>query len=170
MRSDHGPFYFGLEIQQQDSPIMKTIRQLHFYLGVFFAPSIIFFAFTGALQTFSLHENKVPGSHHPEWIANLAEIHKDQRLRQKKPKPSPSEQPETASTSRPATSRTIVEPARHTRPTLPLKIFVLFLSVGLISTCSLGIYMAFKYNRDRRLIGALLIIGIFLPVCLLFLR
>jgi len=45
---------------------MKSIRQSHFYLGLFFALSIIFFLFTGALQTFSLHEDKEPGSHHPE--------------------------------------------------------------------------------------------------------
>src|SRR5712671_4450346 len=63
---------------------MKTIRQLHLYLGLFFAPSIIFFAFTGTMQTFSLHENKHPGDHNPEWIATLASVHKDQVLPVKK--------------------------------------------------------------------------------------
>jgi uncharacterized iron-regulated membrane protein len=58
---------------------MESMRRLHFYLGTFFAPSVIFFAFSGALQTFSLHESKEPGSHNPEWIAKMAEIHKDQR-------------------------------------------------------------------------------------------
>ena len=35
---------------------MKSLRQLHLYLGVFFAPLIAFFAFTGILQTYDLHE------------------------------------------------------------------------------------------------------------------
>src|SRR3954464_5258966 len=54
---------------------MKTIRSLHYYLGVFFAPSIIFFAFSGALQTFSLHE----GDNHAKWIEQMGEVHKNQR-------------------------------------------------------------------------------------------
>src|SRR3954462_9298035 len=64
--------------------MIKAARQLHLYLGLFFAPSIIFFAFTGCLQTFSFHENKNPGDHHPQWIATLASIHKDQVLPVKK--------------------------------------------------------------------------------------
>jgi uncharacterized iron-regulated membrane protein len=64
--------------------MIKAARQLHLYLGLFFAPSIIFFAFTGSLQTFSLHENKHPGDHNPEWIATLASVHKDQVLPVKK--------------------------------------------------------------------------------------
>lgn len=148
---------------------MKSIRQLHFYIGIFFAPSIIFFAFSGALQTFSLHENKEPGSHHPEWIAQMAEIHKDQRLPQlteehvaeaAKPK-----QAEAQPTSTPETE----PPAPKRKPSLPLKIFVLFMSTGLMLSSILGIYMAFKYNRDRRIIWSLLIVGTALPIALLFL-
>lgn len=36
---------------------MKQIRRIHFYLGVFFAPIIIMFALSGALQTFRLQES-----------------------------------------------------------------------------------------------------------------
>lgn len=36
-------------------------------------------------------------------------------------------------------------------------------------TTILGIVMAFKYNRDRRLIWSLLTLGIVLPITLLFL-
>jgi hypothetical protein len=148
---------------------MKSIRQSHFYLGLFFAPSIIFFAFTGALQTFSLHEDKVPGSHHPEWIAKLAEIHKDQRLPEAKPKSpavvSPVESPKKIEIPTPATKGA----AARRNPSMPLKIFVLFMAIGLISSSLLGIYMAFRYNRDRRIIWALLSIGTLLPVALLYL-
>src|SRR5882762_2672095 len=138
---------------------MKSIRQLHFYIGIFFAPSIIFFAFTGALQTFSLHEDKEAGSHHPEWIAKLAEIHKDQRLPQ-----ATEEQVVDAATpeqdeAQPVSTPKSAPPAPKHKPSLPLKIFVLFMSTGLMLSSFLGIYMAFKYNRDRRIIWGLLIGG-----------
>ena len=58
---------------------MKNVRLAHFYLGVFFAPLIIFFAFTGVLQVFKLHESyrEVPGSQ-GDWIAWFAQFHKEQ--------------------------------------------------------------------------------------------
>jgi hypothetical protein len=147
---------------------MKNIRQSHFYLGLFFAPSIIFFAFTGALQTFSLHENKEPGSHHPEWIAKLAEIHKNQRLPQaKRESPAVASIPLPKKTEAPAPEKR-ESPARR-NPSMPLKIFVLFMAVGLVSSSLLGIYMAFRYNRDRRIIWALLSVGTLLPIALLYL-
>ena len=33
---------------------LKLFRTLHLYIGTFIAPALLFFAFTGALQTFSL--------------------------------------------------------------------------------------------------------------------
>jgi hypothetical protein len=149
---------------------MKTIRQLHLYLGLFFAPSILFFAFTGALQTFSLHENKEPGSHNPEWISKLAEIHKDQRL----PRTTSATNPSAVKPVRPespavASAKSISAPGSAQRkPSLPLKIFVLLMAVGLTLSSFLGIYMAFKYNRGRGLIWGLLIAGIVLPLLLLY--
>jgi hypothetical protein len=147
---------------------MKSIRQLHFYLGIFFAPSIIFFAFSGALQTFSLHENKVPGSHNPEWIAK-AEIHKDQRLPQlTEEQVADAAKPEEGE-EQPVSTPSTEPPSPKRKPSLPLKLFVLFMSVGLMLSSFLGIYMAFKYNRDRRIIWSLLIAGTALPMALLLL-
>ena len=34
--------------------LLRVLRKMHLYLGVFTAPALLFFAFTGALQTFSL--------------------------------------------------------------------------------------------------------------------
>jgi hypothetical protein len=146
---------------------MKRIRQSHFYLGLFFAPSIIFFAFTGALQTFSLHEDKEPGSHHPEWIAKLADIHKDQRLPQTKPDSPTAALEVLKKTDGPTSDKR--KPMTRRNPSIPLKIFVLFMAMGLISSSLLGIYMAFRYNRDQRIIWVLLSIGILLPIALLYL-
>src|SRR5277367_2615131 len=59
--------------------LLKYLRLIHLYIGVFIAPAILFFAFTGALQTFSLHET-TRGSDYkpPAWAVTLAQIHKKQ--------------------------------------------------------------------------------------------
>lgn len=43
------------------------------------------------------------------------------------------------------------------------------MSLGLILTTSLGIYMAFKYNRSRPLVWGLLALGTVLPAVFLLL-
>jgi hypothetical protein len=121
---------------------MKKIRQVHFYLGVFFAPLLILFALSGALQTFRLQESpKGSADTPPAWIVKLADLHKDQRASH--------------------------EPG--SRRSLPLQWFVVIMSLGLISTSILGIYMAFKYNRDKRLLFGLIILGLIIPLALLYL-
>lgn len=121
---------------------MKRIRQVHFYLGVFFAPLIILFALSGALQTFRLQESPKGGTYTPPaWIVKLADIHKDQRAAH--------------------------EPGR--RRSLPLQWFVIVMSVGLVASSLLGIYMAFKYNREKRLTFGLIILGFAIPAILLYL-
>src|SRR3954467_2881663 len=74
---------------------MKTIRTLHFYLGVFFAPLIIFYAFTGTLQVFKLHEayRATPGSQ-GDWIAWFGNFHKEQAW--VPPRPAPAKAPGAA--------------------------------------------------------------------------
>src|SRR5665213_134265 len=59
--------------------VLKLFRKLHLYIGVFITPALLFFAFTGALQTFSLHET-TQGSNYkpPTWAVTLAQLHKKQ--------------------------------------------------------------------------------------------
>ncbi|HYY58262.1 MAG TPA: hypothetical protein VE842_13090 [Pyrinomonadaceae bacterium] len=121
---------------------MKRLREIHFYLGVFFAPMIIFFALSGALQTFRLQETPRGSTYTPpSWIVLLADIHKDQRARH----------------------------AQGVPRSAPLMWFVVVMAVGLISTSLLGIYMAFKYNRAKRLVFGLMILGFVIPIALLYL-
>ena len=42
------------------------------------------------------------------------------------------------------------------------------MGLGLITTSLLGVYMAFQYNRDRRVIWILLVLGTVMPA--LFIR
>jgi hypothetical protein len=59
--------------------LLKYLRLIHLYTGVFIAPALLFFAFTGALQTFSLHETTRGSSYKPPaWAVMLAQIHKKQ--------------------------------------------------------------------------------------------
>ena len=145
---------------------MRLLRQVHTYLGVFFAPAIIFFAFSGALQTFSLHENKGDSPYQPPaWIVALASVHKDQALpAPRKPRPTPAKATATVHAAEPDAS-----PATPRPPSpLPLKIFVLLLSAGLISTALIGLYIALKNPTIRRNVLIALAAGVVLPVLLLF--
>lgn len=146
---------------------MRRARQLHWYLGTFFAPAILFFTLTGALQTLGLHEAKKSFvSHPPAWIGALAEIHKDQRLKSASPIPVPSAVPVQAEPKPSKAGKPILN---RYASTLPLKLFVLLMSIGLFSTTCLGLFMAFRYNRSKPLVWILLGSGIAIPLILLFL-
>jgi len=142
---------------------MKNIRILHRYMGLLFSPAILFFAFSGALQTFNLHQsNKTTGYVPPEWIVEMAQIHKKQTIRLPKEKSAPA-QPKLEPRN-PAPQEKETQPHKST---LPLKCFVLLMSAGLIATTLLGIYMAFRSAGDRRLIWGMLVAGVLLPIVLM---
>jgi hypothetical protein len=154
---------------------LKLARQLHLYLGTLFAPAIIFFAFTGSLQLFSLHESH-PGDTYqpPAWIQTLASIHKDQVLEKKHKAPAsaaaePKGLPASDAVRKPP--QPVANGANPQRGpsgfTLALKCFFLAMAVGLICSTSLGIYMAFKFNRSRALVWGLLLIGTAIPLALI---
>src|SRR5690349_2922525 len=135
--------------------MIKYLRLVHFYLGVFFAPTIIFFSFSGMLQTFSLHENHqgLPGI---PWVTALAEVHKNQRVPEtwtgKEPEaeaakpaaPAPAvgsavakaEPEKSAEPVRPAANVAQAAPRpappKRREKSFPLKVFVGFMAIGLI--------------------------------------
>ena len=60
---------------------LRSIRTIHLYLGVFTAPMLLFFAITGGLQSFSLHETTRGSSYTPPaWLASMAQLHKKQTI------------------------------------------------------------------------------------------
>lgn len=155
---------------------MLNLRQLHRYLGVFFTPAILFFAFTGALQTFGLHESKQRGEPPPvAWIAALASVHKDQHLPQARRAAPPSKAPAVGAA--PAVPDMAAgkprQPAadahEQKKSTLPLKLFVLAVAIGLCVTSLLGLTLAFSNPRNRKEAGVMLVLGTLLPLLLLFL-
>jgi hypothetical protein len=144
---------------------LKNLRLLHRYMGLLFSPAILFFAFSGALQTFNLHEpTKSTGYVPPVWVVEMAQLHKKQTLSLPKEKTKASQsEPEPRD---PADHKKTVHSQKST---LPLKCFVLVMSVGLIATTLLGIYMAFRFGGDPRLIWGMLIGGTLLPIAMMFL-
>lgn len=158
---------------------LKWIRSLHLYLGIFITPALLFFAFTGALQTFSFHETTRGSSYHPPaWIVTLAQIHKKQTMTvpvRKLPPPAAQSADSKAGKSdkaekadRPEKSQPLTTPAKS-HNALPLKLFFLLVSIGLFISTFSGLYMSYRYSRNRALISGLLIAGVVIPIALLFL-
>jgi hypothetical protein len=155
--------------------LLKTSRLLHLYLGVFTVPAMLFFAITGGLQTFSLHET-IRGSDYkpPAWLASVAQLHKKQTLvvpvrRPRPPDGAASAQPASGSAAA-AGQQGIAPAALPVRPRnlLPMKIFFAVVSLSLLLSTLTGLYMAYKYSRKPRLVSGLLVAGIIAPVLLSF--
>jgi hypothetical protein len=171
--------------------LLKYTRLIHLYLGVFTAPALLFFAFTGALQTFSLHETTRGSSYKPPaWAVTLGQIHKKQTtvvpVRKLPPPDKPADQPDKPNdkpTEKPTTDKSqstppAAQPAPNAPPkspeapaqkphnALPLKIFFLVVAIGLFVSTLTGLYMSYKYIRNRTLITAILIAGIVIPILL----
>jgi len=156
--------------------VLKYLRLIHLYVGVFIAPALLFFAFTGALQIFSLHETTRGSSYKPPaWAVMLAQIHKKQTpvvpVRKVPPPDKPAEKAATTqSPAKESASDAAPKPIDATAPkphnALPLKVFFLLAAIGLFVSTLSGLYMSYKYIRNRKLITAILLAGIIVPVLL----
>jgi hypothetical protein len=137
---------------------MMTVRQVHTYIGAFIAPSVLFFAFTGSLQLFSLHE--AHGAYTPPAIIQaLGRVHKDQVLK---------ESPEPASEGADAhDDHDHHAAAAPTWPVVALKWVFLAVAIGLITSTLLGLWLAFTFGRRKAVVLALFVAGAALPVLLL---
>jgi hypothetical protein len=157
---------------------LKLVRQIHLYVGVFIAPSLLFFALTGGLQVFSLHET-TRGSDYkpPAWLVTLAQVHKKQTTVVPTHKPRPTD----ADHQKPAAASSTLAPAPNAvapvqaapdaprmpeKNPLPLKIFFAFVALGLFVSTLLGIYMAYRYSRKPVLLSLLLLAGVAFPIVL----
>ncbi len=158
---------------------LKFLRQVHLYVGIFIAPAILFFALTGALQTFNLHESGHGRENYqpPTWIVKLSRLHKDQTVvipQRKGPpagdKPAKALKP-AVEDAPPAAKATPADapkpPAPAQKSHLPMKIFFLLVTLGLFSSTLTGIYMAYKYSRSKVLVTVLLLAGVLVPLALL---
>jgi hypothetical protein len=150
---------------------LKFVRQLHLYLGVFIAPAVLFFAFTGALQSLNLHETTPGRTYKPAaWIVTLAQLHKKQTtiVPVRKPHSEASPKADTDKPTQPANPNPKASTPKPPKPAhLPMKLFFVLVALSLASSTLSGIFMAYKYERSKLLVTGLLLAGIVVPLLLL---
>jgi uncharacterized iron-regulated membrane protein len=150
---------------------LQTFRQIHLCLGLFTAPAILFFALSGILQTFSLHDVSKDGTYKPAtWIVRLAQIHKKQTAELPVPKSLAAVSAQTGARVKVKQQKPLGQaetPVREVHNTLPLKIFFLIVGLALCMSTMTGVYMSWKYRRSKVLQVALLLAGIVVPVVLM---
>lgn len=121
---------------------MRTVRQLHLYLSVFFAPLLIFFIGTGWYQTLNTQRNKLLAEQ-DTWVTKLTSVHVDQIY------PKPGGVGEYSTTL--------------------FKVLVVAMSICLLVTIALGIFLAFRSTRKRWGVWLSLGVGVALPILFLWL-
>ncbi|HET7593054.1 MAG TPA: PepSY domain-containing protein [Rhodanobacteraceae bacterium] len=151
--------------------LLKSLRTLHLYFGVFTAPALLFFAFTGGLQSLSLHEASRVGDYQPpRWLASISHLHKKQSLdvpvKRRSRNASVSKQGAEADVmSARAADKPL--PAPRKRNPWPMKVFFVLVSLSLLLSTVSGVYMGWRCARNRRRYGAALFAGVAVPALLL---
>lgn len=129
------------------------LRRIHTWIGLLIAPSVLFFAVTGSLQLYSLHE--AHGDYTPPALfVALGSLHKDQKL----PEPPHAEPGHDDHDDGP--------PPPPKAATTLLKIAFLGVAAGLVVSTLLGLWMAFLDRLRRRTNLILFGAGLLLPVLL----
>jgi hypothetical protein len=147
--------------------VLKFFRALHLYIGIFISPMLLFFAFTGALQTFGLNDATADGSYKPPaWITTLAQIHKKQTdvVPPKRVLPAA---PKTDAPKPEKPAAVAAAPAAPQKSHMPMKIFFLLVCLSLFTSTLTGVYMAYKYARGNWLVTGILAAGVVVPLVLL---
>ncbi len=147
------------------------LRTLHSNMAIFTAPSILFFALTGAFQLFDLHESH--GSYRaPVLIERLGRLHKDQVFARedRHPNADPDKPvggtPGIAGTAAPAAAA--VDAGDPVSASV-LKWFFLLVTLVLASTTGLGLWLGLRRSPRRSLSWFLLLSGLVLPVVIVVL-
>jgi len=145
---------------------LRFIRQLHFWVAVFVAPSLVLFAVTGMLQLFKLHEAE-GGYQPPPVIEKLGQVHIHQKyaLRPVRRPPAAQAAPAAAAVAAPARAEA-EEPAAPLGETL-VKWTFLVMSLGMALSAVLGVWMSLSNTRQRRTTWLLLAAGTVLPILVL---
>jgi hypothetical protein len=140
---------------------MSSIRLWHNYIGILIAPSVLFFALTGALQIFNLHE--AHGRYEPPaLIEKMSSVHKDQVFEQKQ-----HEAHEEAGSPPPNTANHEDDQSQGpSLGTMLLKWFFLFVALALTTSTGLGLWIGLTHPQRKRTARWLLLAGVVLPLAL----
>ena len=122
-------------------PSLKLLRRLHLYLGVFFAPLLIFYVATGWYQTVNVDRRKGLGEAEG-LVDKLVSVHVDQVY--------------------PTDQALAWEPGAF-------RVLVVVMSLALLATVLLGMVLAIRSTARRWPVWLSLGLGIVLPLFLLWL-
>ncbi len=138
------------------------IRQGHLWLGMLIAPSLLMFSFSGALQIFRLQESHT-GYTPPAVIERMGRLHKDQVFapETKRPAPAPAQPAVAARAETPRPGPTLSKQL--------LQWFFTLVSVGLVVSTLLGIWMGAVVSRWKVSARWMLATGVVVPVLLILL-
>ena len=146
----------------------SRLRQWHAYIGLFIAPSVLFFALTGAVQIFSLHESH--GNYRPfVLVEKLSAVHKDQVFEQPHDHLAQGDQPESSPSAAvaPDEHHTDDDDGKNSASTLALKWFFFCVSAGLTASTLIGVWMGTTLLRRKSTAWMLIGAGALIPICLL---
>jgi hypothetical protein len=126
---------------------VRSLRQWHQYISLFFAPVIFFFAFSGFLQLAGFHETHHGSTYKPAgWIVALSSLHQHQRV------------------------ETDADNDDHMGggESFPLfKPFAVFTSWGLMLSSLLGMGIALTNRVSRRMSLIVIVAGALIPLLLI---
>ncbi len=153
------------------------LREIHSYLGMLIAPLVLFLAFTGLIQIFSLHEAHGGYTPYP-WVEKLGKVHKDQSYQIGKHRPPPVPVA-TAPAALPADGHAVEtadrdqdhDQADNPKSMLPvylLKWYFAFVAVFLFSSTLIGVWIGLRNPLRRKTYVNLFVIGIVVPMALIF--
>ena len=121
--------------------MIRWLRRLHTFLGVFFSPLLLLFVITGWWQTVTVNRNKGLGFGN-SWIEKLSTIHIDNYF-------------------------PLV--GAHNYSTDLFKALVVLMAIGLVFTTLIGVVMAFRFAKGKASLVIILVAGILVPILLLYL-
>ncbi|MDP1737272.1 MAG: hypothetical protein Q8L23_07510 [Caulobacter sp.] len=144
---------------------LRFIRQLHLWIAVFVAPSLLMFAVTGMLQLFKLHE--AGGGYQPlPVIEKLGQVHIHQKYALRPVRAGPPQAAAPAA-AKPAPDRAEVGEEGAPLGETVVKWVFLVMSAGMTLSGGFGVWIALSNTRQRRLTLLLLAAGTLLPVLVL---
>ena len=141
---------------------MRSLRQWHQYISLFFAPTIFFFALSGFIQLAGFHESHPGSTYKPAgWIVALSSLHQHQTLG--------GEHHDMDGPDHDADAHKHHMDQDHDGSgPLPLfKPFAVFTSWGLMLSSLLGMAIGLTNPVTRRTSVIIIVVGALLPISLI---
>jgi len=148
----------------------STLRTWHANISAFITPMVLFFALSGTLQIFDLHESH-DGYTAPPFLGAVGSLHKDQIFA---PPPQHQRPGMGAATGAPGAGAPADDaeagPAKHSR-LQPVHVYLLkwlfaLEALGLVATALFGVAIGLTHAKRKRTTWILLIAGVIVPVVL----